>query len=114
MKTHSLKTWPSFWFAVERGDKKFEVRRHDRDFAVGDMLLLRMWDPSAKSVGGYVRDTERQSHSGESLEEMARTIHARVTCVMTGGQFGIAEGWCVLGIQTMEVGRGGSNEVLRV
>lgn len=104
MTTHSLKTWPSYWIAVKEGRKRFEVRRHDRDFAVGDMLLLRMWDPSAKPVGGYVRDTERQWNSLESLEEVARTIKARVTYVMTGGRFGIDEHHCVIGFEVEEDG----------
>jgi len=40
---HELKTWPEFFEATRRGQKKFELRRDDRPegFQVGDELLLR-------------------------------------------------------------------------
>lgn len=44
MKIHSLKTWPKFFYAITNDDKCFEYRRDDRDFQVGDVLLLREWD----------------------------------------------------------------------
>lgn len=43
---HELKTVQPFFDDVVKGRKTFEVRRNDRDFRVGDMLLLREWDPS--------------------------------------------------------------------
>lgn len=42
MIEHSLKTTASCWDAIERGEKTFEVRRDDRGFQKGDVLLLRM------------------------------------------------------------------------
>ena len=43
--THELKTWPEFFKQTRSGRKKFELRRNDRDFKVGDELLLKEWDP---------------------------------------------------------------------
>lgn len=97
MAEHSLKTWPSFWRAIERGEKRFEVRRHDRDFAVGDVLLLRLWDPSSSWNQGYV--CREDAGRGATFEEAAFTIRARVTYLMPGGRFGVDPGWCVLGIE---------------
>lgn len=37
---HYLKTETEYYQAVEAGDKKFELRKNDRDFKVGDMLHL--------------------------------------------------------------------------
>jgi hypothetical protein len=42
---HFLKTVSPFFEAVERGEKTFEIRKDDRDFQVGDELVLRHWDP---------------------------------------------------------------------
>lgn len=57
---HDLKTWPQFWYAVERGEKTFEIRNgDDRVYQRGDLLRLRMWDPEAMDyVPGYVLTVE--------------------------------------------------------
>ena len=46
MKIHKLKTWPEFFWQVQRGDKKFEYRKDDRGFRPGDILQLELWDPA--------------------------------------------------------------------
>ena len=45
MTRHELKTWPQYFAAVRSGKKRFEIRRNDREFAVGDVLVLREFDP---------------------------------------------------------------------
>lgn len=40
MKAHILKTDPQYFKAVERGEKRFEIRKNDRGFEVGDTLIL--------------------------------------------------------------------------
>lgn len=42
--THSLKILPEYYDAVHAGLKKFEVRFNDRDFHVGDFIILREWN----------------------------------------------------------------------
>ena len=83
MSDHDLKTWPKFFWAVVRGEKTFEVRRNDRDFAVGDRIKLREWLPGEGGRGTYT----------------GATIDVVVSYVLPGGQWGINEGFCVLGLR---------------
>ncbi len=43
---HALKIWPAFFEDVISGAKKYEVRKNDRGFKLGDELLLREWNPN--------------------------------------------------------------------
>lgn len=45
MKIHVLQTPPRYFEATARGDKSFEIRFNDRDYQVGDMLVLYCWRP---------------------------------------------------------------------
>jgi hypothetical protein len=49
---HDLKTQPKSFEAVVFGEKKAELRRNDRDFRVGDILILREWDPETQEYTG--------------------------------------------------------------
>jgi hypothetical protein len=49
---HELKTWPvAFWDAAS-GAKNFEVRINDRNYQVGDILILKEYDPDLKLFTG--------------------------------------------------------------
>lgn len=82
MTTHSLKTWPEFFQKMLDGDKTFELRKNDRNFAVGDTLLLREFDPWP-SPAYYT----------------GRELSVRVTYVMRDGHFGLEPGFVCLGIE---------------
>ncbi len=49
---HTLKTWPEQYRYIEAGTKTFELRRNDRDFAVGDTLFLMEYDPDLEIYTG--------------------------------------------------------------
>lgn len=76
---HMLKTWPEFFRAVKSGAKCFEVRRHDRDYRVGDTLILQEYDPNNDHL------------SGDS-------ITLEVVYLLPGGQLGVEAGYCVMGL----------------
>lgn len=82
MREHKLKTWPSQFAAVKSGVKTFEFRRNDRDFAVGDVLVLKEWDPSANYIGAFTGAEARVD----------------VTYIVFGGQLGVPDGYCVMSI----------------
>ena len=46
MNNHLLKITPEYFLAVDSGQKNFELRENDRDYKVGDMLVLREWKNS--------------------------------------------------------------------
>lgn len=82
MRTHPLKTLPSYYAAILDGSKTFEVRENDRDFAVGDRLELCEWTPG-EFGGGFYTDHE---------------AHCLVTYILHGGRFGIAPNTVVMSL----------------
>jgi hypothetical protein len=50
---YALKCWPQFFDEIRSGRKKHDLRRgDDRKFKVGDLLLLREFDPYFESYTG--------------------------------------------------------------
>jgi ASC-1-like (ASCH) protein len=43
--THELKSWPEYFQSTLTGRKTFELRKFDRDFKVGDKIILREYNP---------------------------------------------------------------------
>ena len=81
MKIHELKILPEYYDAVRCGDKRFEIRKNDRDFHTGDILRLKEWDGN--------------QYTGEELDAVVRYIYHGID------EYGLAEGYCVLSIDTM-------------
>lgn len=81
-QVHVLKCWPQFLEAVDSGVKPFELRRNDRPYRVGDHIILRGWDPM------------RQAYTGKRTTVL-------ITYVLPGGQFGLADDHCILGIRPL-------------
>jgi hypothetical protein len=75
---HAIKTWPSVFNAMWRGEKTFEYRKNDRGYALGDTLTLEEWDDE----DGYT----------------GRKIRATIT-YMLHGDFGIPDGYCVMQVK---------------
>ena len=76
---HELKTWPEYFEQVLMGKKKFEVRKHDRDYKVGDTLILKEWNPKTEKFTG---------------RELARGV----SYILHGGAFGIDFGTVVMSL----------------
>lgn len=86
MTEHKLKTWPASFKAVWDKDKTYELRKNDRDFQVGDILLLQEYDP------------QRMRYSG-------RWVRAEVGYMTRPGTFpGLEEGNVIMALLAVETG----------
>ena len=91
MTTHYLKLHDRYFDAVKYGFKRFEIRKNDRDFRVGDTLVLtRICDDEQIPLNSiYV--------PAQSNEK----INAKVTYLLKHDDFpdGIPEGYVVMTIE---------------
>ncbi|EGU39425.1 DUF3850 domain-containing protein [Vibrio scophthalmi] len=78
-KLHELKIQSHYFTEVLAGRKTCEVRFNDRDYQVGDCLNLR--------------------EIGAKGEYTGQEMNIQISHVLQGGQFGIADGWCVLSLE---------------
>lgn len=79
MKVHYLKIKEEYYRDVMIGLKTFELRKNDRDFQVGDILMLIKLD--------------------EKGNETDKVIRKKVTYILKDcPQYGLKEGYAILGI----------------
>ncbi len=89
---HELKTWCEYYAAIESGEKTFEIRKFDRPFKVGDILLLKEWKPLGYS---YVSPSEMTG------EYTGREMKVKITYILAGENamnFGLFGGYCIMSI----------------
>jgi len=81
---HELKLHPKYFERVSRGEKTFEVRKNDRDYQVGDTVIMREFDPEKgwPDHGSY------------------ESIVARITYLTTFEQ---KDGFCVFAFEVMPI-----------
>lgn len=77
-KTHELKILPKYFKDVVDGDKNFELRKNDRNFKIGDSLMLKEFDNGA--------------YTGDSVQVV-------VTYILVGGEYGLDKDYVILGIE---------------
>lgn len=72
-KTHELKTYPEEFQEVRGGRMKFQFRRKDRDFLVGDELRLKEWEPPEAG----------ETYFDDDFHYTGRSLRVRVDYIMT-------------------------------
>lgn len=78
---HTLKTIQPHFENLLNGIKTFELRKDDRPYATGNVLLLKEYDLQAKTYSG-------------------REIKMTVTHVLRNApEFGLLPGYCILSIK---------------
>ena len=79
MKKHELKILPQYFQAVWDGVKTFELRKDDRDYQHGDILVLKEWD-------------------GEKYTGSALCV--KVTYILQNAErYGLESGYVIIGIR---------------
>lgn len=85
--THRLKCWPKFYEAIRVGRKRHDLRRSsDRDFRVGDQLLLCEFDPEQSDFTGR-----------EQLAEVTYITSADLPCALSHDA--LHSDFCILSIK---------------
>lgn len=90
MVVHSMKSWPEYFQAIKSGSRTSDIRSmKDRNFAVGDILDLREWDP---------RTSE---YSGRELSAVVTHIISadHTPCALSSAV--LERGYCVLSVQVV-------------
>lgn len=73
---HHLKTETEYFQAIERGEKKFELRKNDRDYKKYDMI--------------YLEEVVEGRHTGRKLPQLT------IKYILNGGKYGLEKGYCIL------------------
>ena len=76
---HQLKILPKWFEDVAAGKKNFEIRKNDRNFKVGDILILEEYED-----GKYT----------------GRKVKRKVNYILYGdGTLGLSKDYCILGLE---------------
>ncbi len=70
IKIHHLKIKPEYFKLVASGVKKFEIRKDDREFKVGDIVHLH-------------------EVTGPFLESTGRSMPIKIRYIFQGGEYGL-------------------------
>jgi hypothetical protein len=84
MNTHRIKTLSPYFRDVKSGRKNFELRKNDRDYQIGDIVILEEWIPDEIFTGGY---------TGQVLAMRIKYILSNCE------EFGLIDGYCILGLE---------------
>jgi len=81
---HELKTWPEYFKRVFFEQKRFELRKNDRNYTVVDILWLKEFDPATNEYTG---------------KEVQRIIeYILFGTPETELNFGLKDGYCIMSI----------------
>jgi hypothetical protein len=96
---HDLKIRTQWLARVKSGEKRFELRAHDRDYQVGDVLHLIEVNEFGTPIS-YPSAADEP----EGPDRGHNTFDVRVLHVLDGRQAdGINDGYCLLSIAPVEV-----------
>ena len=87
MTTHELKTDPNVFAESWNDRKRFEIRKDDRNFQVGDTLILK-----------ETKYTGEEMKNGKPLVYTGFQLSANIMYKLPVGSYGLEKGWTVLSV----------------
>lgn len=86
-KVHTVKSWTHFYQAIKASNKTHDMRdMKDRDYCVGDILLLREFDPFTGNYSGH-----------ETQVLITYITSADTPCAFSSAA--LAPGYCILSLR---------------
>ena len=82
MQIHELKILPEYFDAVISGAKNFELRKDDRNYKIGDLIILKEFDGT--------------QFTGREIKNVPITYILK-DCP----EYGLHKGYCILGLQSI-------------
>lgn len=79
MTNHVLKISPKYFDDVKNNLKRFEIRKDDREFQVGDLVTLK--------------EFEKGEYTGRIIENIPIIYILR-----NASEYGLKDGYCILGL----------------
>ena len=90
---HELKIDSTVFEVLACGKKTFELRKNDRDYKVGDILILR-----------ETRYNGAEMALGNPLEYTGREEVRLVSHILLGPIYGLSDGWAILSLKHIKNG----------
>lgn len=81
-KTHELKIKPNYYISVMSGVKRFELRKFDREYEVGDLIKFIVINDNGQTF---------------KTENVYKITYILSDCE----QYGLKYGYCILGIEKL-------------
>lgn len=104
IKTHDLKAWPEFFQPTLWGFKNFELRFDGRGYKECDHLVLREFEPCKNCKGTGLSPAYKmpcKGCKGGKGTYTGRVLSRQVNYILRGPQFGLAEGWVIMGLSKL-------------
>lgn len=97
MKVHELKIEPQYFEAVVSSKKTFEIRKDDRGFKVGDLLVLKEYTSDRHTNQFGEERSENYHYTG-------REVKALISYIFRGGApgMGLKKGYSILSIKQLK------------
>lgn len=90
-RIHELKCYSEYFSRIQSGQKTFEIRKNDRDYQVGDILILT--------------ETNRKDRDTRDMADVFYPSHNQLRAkVVYLTNYAQVEGYVVLGIRLMQEG----------